>query len=971
MTNSTFSLVRQTTIPSLNLDLEEYRHQATGARHLHLAAADNNNVFLVAFLTMPQDSTGVAHILEHTSLCGSRHYPVRDPFFMMDRRSLNTFMNAFTSSDWTAYPFASQNVTDFENLLRVYLDAAFFPNLNELDFAQEGHRVEFTTLDDPTTPLVYKGVVFNEMKGAMSSPIQRLSQQVSHYLFPSITYHYSSGGDPLEIPSLTHQQLKTFHAHHYHPSNAIFMTYGDQPAAKHQNLFEAHALKYFQASDLKWQIPDEQRYQQPQQVITHYPVEDTDINNKTHIVLAWLWGSSINARDMMRANLLTGILLDHSASPLRHALETTNLGTAPSSLSGLDDHTREASFVCGLEGCNPETADEVEQLILQVLSDVARDGVSAEQVESVLHQIELSQREITGNHFPYGLTLLLNSLSPMLHGGDPVGFLDIDPALIALREDCQRPDFIPKLITEWLLDNPHRVRVVMAPDPQLAQQQLAAEQAQLNVLQAAMTPAEQNKIIEQAKALQARQQQADDPELLPKVGLADIPNDLMIPESESRPINGLPATWFTAGTNGMVYQKIVLEMPALAPELVDILPLFCACVTEVGCGQQDYLQTAAQQAAVTGGISARISLRGSISDVQTVQSVVSFSGKALARNQAALSDLLQATLETARFDELNRLRELISQMRTDMENSIAARGHQMAMVAATSGINPVGYLNHHWYGLTSFQTLQALDKSFNEPAQLEAFAAKLTQIRAHLAAAPRQFLIISEAQIQPDITDTLNQLKWHSSSPTDFIPFQPAPVNVMVREAWNANTQVNFCAKAYATVPYQHPDAPVLILLSQFLKHGYLHGALREQGGAYGGGASYDSDTGAFRFYSYRDPRLEETLMDFDTCLEWLQNHPHEPRALEEAILSIISRIDRPVSPAGEASSAFFSQLHGRTPEKRRAFRQRILQVTLEELQTVAQKYLQPASAHIAVVSDAKRLENISELGLERRNLYS
>ncbi|HXH01791.1 MAG TPA: insulinase family protein, partial [Candidatus Competibacteraceae bacterium] len=207
---SRFELLRSRSIPSLRVELEEYRHRGTGARHLHLKANDPHNAFLVAFLTVPQDSTGVAHILEHTALCGSRRFPVRDPFFMMIRRSLNTFMNAFTASDWTAYPFASQNRKDFNNLLEVYLDAAFFPLLDELDFAQEGHRLEFAEPGNPASPLVYKGVVYNEMKGAMSSPVSRLSQSLQTYLFPTTTYHYNSGGEPSDIPRLSHAQLKAF-----------------------------------------------------------------------------------------------------------------------------------------------------------------------------------------------------------------------------------------------------------------------------------------------------------------------------------------------------------------------------------------------------------------------------------------------------------------------------------------------------------------------------------------------------------------------------------------------------------------------------------------------------------------------------------------------------------------------------------------------------------------------------------------
>ena len=232
-----FTALRQQTIESLNIQVQQFEHTATGAMHYHLASSTNENVFLVALRTVPGDSTGVAHILEHTALCGSERYPVRDPFFMMLRRSLNTFMNAFTSSDWTAYPFASQNRKDFDNLLQVYLDAVFFSRLDPLDFAQEGHRVEFAEADNPDSELVFKGVVFNEMKGAMSSVSSTLWSKLCEQLFPSSTYHYNSGGDPEHIPDLSYEELLQFYRSHYHPSNAIFMTFGDIPATEHQAVF--------------------------------------------------------------------------------------------------------------------------------------------------------------------------------------------------------------------------------------------------------------------------------------------------------------------------------------------------------------------------------------------------------------------------------------------------------------------------------------------------------------------------------------------------------------------------------------------------------------------------------------------------------------------------------------------------------------------------------------------------------------
>ncbi len=599
MTHPAFEPLRRHSIPALRLEFQEYRHGVTGARHLHLAADDPHNAFMVAFLTVPQDSTGVAHILEHTALCGSQRYPVRDPFFMMIRRSLHTFMNAFTSNDWTAYPFASQNKKDFNNLLDVYLDAAFFPLLDEHDFAQEGHRLEFARPDDAASELTFKGVVFNEMKGALSSPTQRLGHALQSRLFPTTTYHHNSGGDPEAIPNLTYAQLKAFHARHYHPSNAIFLTYGDIPAAEHQERFEAQALRRFQALQLDLAIPPERRYAAPLADLIHYPFDGgQDPRDQTHIVLGWLLGPITDPLATLRARLLSDVLLDNSSSPLRHVLETSELGTAPSPLCGFDTATREATFVCGLEGSNPEHADAVENLIFTVLRQVAAAGVPQDAVDAALHQLELSEREITGDGFPYGLHLLMEALTPAIHGGDPVAALDSDPLLEQLRTESRAADFIPNLARQLLLDNPHRVRLTMAPDPALAAKQAAAERERLAAIRATLAEADQARLVEQARTLAERQQRQDDPELLPKVGLEDVPPDLKIAEGVARPVGALPAHWYAQGTNGMVYVQTLLDLPALEPDELDLLPLFCACLTEVGSAGRDYRTTQARQAAL-------------------------------------------------------------------------------------------------------------------------------------------------------------------------------------------------------------------------------------------------------------------------------------------------------------------------------------------------------------------------------------
>lgn len=966
----TFEHIRSESIHSLKMEVQEFRHRKTGARHFHLAAADPENVFLVVFPTVPMDSTGVAHILEHTVLCGSEKYPVRDPFFMMIRRSLNTFMNAFTSSDWTAYPFASKNRKDFYNLLDIYLDAVFFARLHELDFAQEGHRLEFAEPQNPASELVYKGVVYNEMKGAMSSPVRTLYSTLNKYLFPTTTYHYNSGGDPEAIPDLGYAALKEFYRTHYHPSNAVFMTYGDMPVAEHQRRFEEQALARFEPLDAtldpRLDLRDEKRYYAPVTVEESYAVEPDEAgNDRTHIMLGWLLGHSANLEELLEAHLLSSVLLDHSAAPLRHALETTELGTAPSPLSGLEDSNREMSFMCGLEGSRPEHAQAVEELILGVLEQVARDGIPQDQLEAVLHQIELEQREVEGGGYPYGLHLILRALSPAVHGGDPVARLNLDPVVEQLREAIRDPDYIRRLTRELLLDNPHRVRLTLKPDVELAERREQAHAQRLAAIKAGLSEAEQAAIVERASALAARQTQRDDPGVLPKVGLEDIPAEVHIPEGEPGRIGESALTWFGQPTNGLNYQQAILSLPQLEPELLELLPCYTMMLTEVGCAGRDYQQTQAWQYAYTGGVRATAAIRSAIDDEQRTGAYLVLSGKALNRNQDALAEIMHATLESPRFDELSRIRELIAQLRASRERSVTGNGHGLAVQAASSGMSPAAALGHRLRGLQGIRALKALDDGLKSDEAVADLAERLGRLHRAILAAPRQFLLVGEPEQGAALHRALER-HWDGAvgSGHGFAPFAPEAVRTAVGQAWTTSTQVSFCARAYPTVPVEHEDAAALMVLGGFLRNGYLHRAIREQGGAYGAGAGQDADSASFRFFSYRDPRLADTLRDFDRAVDWLLSEPHEFAQLEEAILGVIGSLDRPRSPAGEAKSAFHSALFGRTPEQRRRFRQRVLDVSLDDLRRVGERYLRPEAASTAVVTSAGLLEQAGDLGL-------
>ncbi|MDZ7784796.1 MAG: insulinase family protein [Halioglobus sp.] len=960
-----FTLVHREFIESLNLTVEQYEHRQTGAMHYHLATDNTENVFLVALRTVPEDSTGVAHILEHTALCGSRNFPVRDPFFMMLRRSLNTFMNALTSSDWTAYPFASQNRKDFNNLLEVYLDAVFFSRLDPLDFAQEGHRVEFAEPDNPDSDLVFKGVVYNEMKGAMSSITSTLWQTLCEYLFPTSTYHYNSGGDPECIPDLTYEQMLAFYRSHYHPSNAIFMTFGDIPAREHQAVMDENALRHFERLPTQIRVQPEQRRTQPLRVEQPYAYDENDTtDNKTHIIIGWMLGESTDLQQLLEAELLASVLTDNSSSPLRQLLETTELGHAPSPLVGLEDSMREMVFCCGIEGSEPDNAEALESAGTgSYCAESPTRESSRNELEAVLHQLELHQREISGDSFPYGLQLILEALGCATHYADPITVLNLDPVIETLREKIRDPDYIRDLARRLLLDNPHRVTLVMSPDRDLTAQRRAREVDRLARIRDAMDDAARDATIKLAAELDARQQNVDESEydLLPRVTLDDVPQGL--PDiSFSESANGVPLTTYAQGTNGIVYQQVVAPLPALEDAQLQILPVYSHFLTELGMGELSYLQAQELQASTVGSINAFTTMRGSTGDEQDVGAHFNLSSKALLRHAGAQSRLMFDVLHRVRFDETDRLRELLQQLLSRREQSITGNGHGMAMAAACAGMSPVARLNHLQSGLEGIRNLRALNDSLGDSAGAVQFSQQLAALHERLQAAPVQLLAIADEQHIAAVAEDLSAV-WESRADAAQVePFSLAPLRERRGELWLANTQVHFCARAYPTVPVDHPDAAVLTVLGGFLRNGYLHRAIREQGGAYGGGASQDSGIAAFRFYSYRDPRLAQTLADFDAAVIWMLENQHDSRALEEAILGVISSIDRPSSPAGEAKQHFHNRLYGRSHAQREAFRQQVLAVTLEDLRRVTRTYLNPEMASTAVIVPTTQREATAPL---------
>lgn len=982
-----FQQINTRHLTGLDIQVRTYKHLPTGLMHYHLSCDNSENGFMIGFATQPMTSRGEAHILEHVVLCGSQKYPVRDPFFSMIKRSLQTFMNAMTASDWTVYPFATQNRKDFFNLMDVYLDAVLFPNIHPLDFAQEGIRLELDEADN----LHYHGIVFNEMKGAMSGEIDQLYYALMPHLFDSTTYHYNSGGDPAEIPKLNHHDLVAFHQKYYHPSNAVMMSFGNIDV----NDIHAHTQGYLDKFDNKTRpsqstrffVPNERRHTAPISIHDTYS-SDKDGDKMTHQVIAWLLPAITDPKQQLAMRLMEGVLIEHSGLPLRQYLETTPLGQAASPLLGLDDSHHEMVFYAGLRGSEIAHSDTFEREILSLLNDVASRPIDPDTIETILHQMELDKRHIGGDSMPYGLSLMLEGFSSAIHGADPVDIWDIDEHLLWLKNQLGDPMWLPNLIKTHLVDNPHRVQLTLSPDSQKAAKLAAAEQATLDELSKTLDEPAKAAIRQQTADLAARQAMSDDVEILPKVGLQDIPSQVAFVHGQTLNLNAdhlsYPLYQYTIGTNGLYYYQLVMDLDNDALIKHPLMPIYLAVLSELGTDKFDARSFQAHQARHGSGVTARISQRSQLGNTDKLSSYFILATRALSDKPTAINVVHEVLNETI-FSETDRLKELLTQRQMSWQARLSGAGHAYAMQTASAVMSTSSALEYAYSGLPALQALKAfLTKANDDSTAWQELGSALLALHKKIQTLPKSVILICEDSHQASLQAVITKALAADSKPTahqdislsayrtldDFTKLHSLLDTLIATSpnkgsdtAWLIATNVYHNAAVYPAVPSTHPDAAALMVLAPYLKNGYLHSAIREKGGAYGGGASFDGNTASFRFFSYRDPNCQATFEHFDKSIDWLLNNNHDSHQLEEAILGLIASMDKPGSPAGDAVKSCLNERHGRSHAYYEQLRSRLLAVTLDDLQRVARTYLKDAHSIKATLAPMDSQTVLTPLG--------
>ena len=940
-----FEVTKISEISELHCRLVELVHLPSGAQVLSIENDDPENLFCLSFQTIPDSSNGVAHILEHTVLCGSKKYPVKDPFFAMQWRSLNTFMNALTGADFTCYPAASQVPKDFYNLLEVYLDAVFHPNLDELSFLQEGHRLEFTDPSDGDSPLEYKGIVFNEMKGAMSSPNSRLSEIISRNLMPDLTYGVNSGGDPKEIPTLTYQQLKEFHQKYYHPSQCLFFFYGNLPLQGHLDFIEKNILAGVKPSQPLPPLPMQPRFQEPRRIVEKYPIAaDEDPKDKSIIAFAWLTCHILEQQELLALTIIEIILLDTDASPLKMALLKSGLCKQVSCY--LEDEITEIPFVITLKGCNPESVDQIEELIKETLKNITQEGIPLALFDIAMHQLEFHRSEITGDGSPFGLSLFMRSALIKQHGGDATSGLHIHTLFEEIRRrNLEDPHYLTGLIEKYLVGNNHFVRVVMVPDKELANEEFIEEKKALEAIRIQLNEKERasiNKKAEELAEFQKRQEEEEDVDVLPKISLKDdVSLTPRLYPLEQENIGNIQVFRHCCFTNEIIYADIVFNLPAFDEKELPFVRLMTTLLGQMGCGERDYVQNLDYIQANTGGITAYLSLTTKSQDHKIFYPTLSIRGKSLHRKASQLFNLLRETATSTDFSDKKRIKEIILKQYTGLQSSLNQNALKYAINLACSGLDVHSKIINDLYGLEYFWMMKELAENFDD--QIETLIAKLKTLQKKIFSENTPDLVITcDSQMYDQLKG--NQFYGLGSLSSGITAkWQPDyPLVPCKSQGRIITSPVAFNTKVVRAVSYTDPDASALSIGAFIADNLTLHTALREQGGAYGGGAINNPMSGNFYFYSYRDPHIVSSFKSFDHSIEKIASGDFDEEDIEEAKIEMMQALDSPVAPGSRGSVAYNWIQEGKSVEVRQAFRSRVLSLTSKDIVAAIKKWIVP-----------------------------
>ena len=959
--NTEFTLVEERSMAEVNGTARFYRHNATGAQIVSVTNDDENKVFGVTFRTPPKNSTGVAHILEHSVLCGSKKYPTKEPFLVLLQSSLQSFLNAFTFPDKTCYPVASANLQDFYNLIDVYIDAVFHPIISENIFRQEGWHLEAETSDGPW---LYKGVVYNEMKGVYSSPDSRLSEESQHAIFPDTLYSLDSGGRPDEIPSLSYEEFRDFHSRYYHPSNSRFFFWGDDPEEERLAIV-ARALAGKGHCDVDSSISLQPTFAAPTRVTRAYPAEK---GAKCLFTVNWLTGKRGDLERTLTLEMLQHILEGMPGSPLRRALISSGLGEDTTG-DGLQMDLAQTSYSTGLKGVAEEDLPRAEELIFSTLKELAEKGIDKSLVEAAVNTVEFSYRESNTGNFPQGLAAMLQCLATWLYDENPLDSLAWEKPLASIKERLAKGDPVfEEAIRTLFLENPSRATVVLTPDEGLAARIEEEEAARVSAAQAAMSLKEREEVVRITRELQKAQATPDTPEALasiPSLGLGDLPSHNRLTQRAIQETSDFTMVGHELPTRGVAYMNLLIPLPKLPVRLVPSLSLFLRTFRDVGTARRDYTELGALIAAKTGGLGASLTMVNHTDG--NLRCYLNLTGKAVSSKVQDLFDILnEILLEPIKDKDVlsQRLKEMLLEDKAGLEQDLVASGHKAASTRVLTHFSPAAVIGEAMDGIHYLNTLRSrLD---NWDTALPQLLEDLDELRRLLVVARPGVVHCVGSTDDMENVARLAEHVWHALpggarvDGTQCISLA-APVGA---EVFATPSQVNYVAKGcnLKALGYSYHGSAAVIM--RHLARSYLWEQVRVLGGAYGAFCSLDRTSGNFVCSSYRDPNVEKTVAVYDSMADYLAGISLTREDLTRAIVGTIGDLDLYRLPEARGAYSLGRWLAGESDEALQALREEILSTTNDDFRAFAPILKEAASkGETCVIGGANAARAAEEKG--------
>lgn len=937
-------------------------HRASGARILHIHCDDPENLFSINFPTPPPDDTGLPHILEHVVLAGSKRFPVREPFFEMMKMSMATFINAMTAPDCTYYPVASNTRKDLFNLAEVYFDAVFHPLLTENSFKREGHHLSPVDPDDPTGALSVTGIVYNEMKGAYSSPLERLHRGAMRKLLPDTIYGRSSGGEPEAIPDLTYDSFRRYHADYYQPGNAYFFLYGDIPTRDYL-AFLSERLSGLQRKPSTVHLGLQPRWSTSRHFDDTYPIGPNEATDgKSYLLLAWLVADATNVDATIEWYLLGTILLGHEAAPLRKAIIDSSIGADLVS-SGALPLGREIAFAVGLKDSDGDRSERFTEIIISTLRDIAERGVSDQEVETALQQAAYHYQEIQPM---YPLHTMDRVLSAWIYGMDPLTFLRLGEHLEACRKRYRDdPTLFDRLIRVHLLGNPHRLRICLRPDPEMQKRTDTGFTDRMRALRENLSDTAAVQIAEQATELQRSNSQPNSPQALaklPQLAVGDLPDEIGgTIATAMTDLHGVELLFNDVYANGVNYLALSFDLVGLPANLWPYMPRYTAALRKLGAAGQDYATIARRTAASTGGISAStgVSCRADAPEQPVWRLTVLL--KALDDQIEPALELLRDVLFQVDPNDRERLREVLIQAHSGYRTQMVHQGLDTAQTYASRGMNESGYLNDLLGGLPQLDQCEAIVGGFDDHA--DELIERIEAIRDFLLNRDRLVVSFTGSDAAFDRTTAALRtgVEAMQSEPvvpaaTGFTPLPPA------HDGLAGPIQVAHCAKVLPAPHSSDPAEAPLRVGAHLMRMDYLLPEIRFKGNAYGASFTYDSRSARAAFGSYRDPHVARTLGVFDAAGRYVADADWSQIDVDRAIIATAKGDFRPIRPGEATGTALQRHLIGSTPELRQSRYEALRAVTPQAVKRALGNLLGPSEhASICVVSSRQNLESANQ----------